>query len=501
MSKNSFGSADRLSTGLRGLDEVLGGGLVPDRTYLIEGDPGSGKTTLSLQFLLAGIERGETCLFITLSESAKELRATAKSHGWSLDKIHILEIIPSEESLKPDSRYTMYHPSEIELSQTTKRVLEEAEKLRPDRVVIDSLSEVRLLAESSLRYRRQILALKLYFSRQEATVLLIHDFANKRDLHLYSLAHGVIMLEQKSPEYGGMRRRLLIKKMRGQPYTEGYHDFVISTGGLLVYPRLIAAEHEAQFIDEEVPTGMAQLDALLGGGLSRGTSALITGASGTGKSSVATIIAKAAADRGENSFFFLFDESEETFKLRAHKLGIDIEPHLENGRIKLRRIDPAELSPGQFADAVRRAVRDDKSRIVVVDSLSGYLHAMASDRHLLLHLHELLTYLGQEGILTILILTQHGLVGESTISPIDASYLADTVMILRYFEAFGEVRQAISVIKRRTGLHERTIREMRFGGPSGLLIGEPLREFQGVLHGLPRFVGDSLPNIKSDHGE
>lgn len=480
-----------VQTGIDGLDDVLAGGLAPNRLYLLEGDPGSGKTTLALQFLLEGVKRGESCLFVTLSESEEELRTSAKSHGWTLDGIHILEIIASEESLMPDARYTMYHPSEVELSETIKEVLREAERLKPTRLVFDSLSELRLLAENPLRYRRQILAFKQYFSRHQSTVLLIDDRSGaERDMHLHSLAHGVITLENKTAEYGTVRRQLQVRKLRGQSFREGYHDFVIRHGGLQLFPRLVAAEHRQSYARQDVKSGLAGLDALLGGGLTQGTSTLILGAAGTGKSSLATRYAYTAAANGEHASIFLFDESVATLHERSAGHGMDIEGHVRAGRMKIQQVDPAELSPGEFAYIVRQAVERDQSRLVVIDSLNGYLNAMPSDRFLTLHMHELLTYLGQQGVTTLLLMTQYGIIGGDTRAPVDASYLADTVLLLRYFEAFGEVRQALSVIKKRTGRHERSIRELHF--QNGISVGKPLKNFRGVLNGLAQYIGPSL---------
>lgn len=485
-----------VETGIDGLDDVLRGGLPPNRLYLLEGEPGSGKTTLALQFLFEGVKRGQRCVFVTLSESEEELGASAQSHGWSLEGITVVEIIASEENLKPDSRYTMFHPSEVELGETIRTVLAEAERTKPARLVFDSLSELRLLAQSPLRYRRQILALKQFFSRQQCTVLLIDDKTGEgSDMHLHSISHGVISLERLTPEYGPMRRRLQVLKLRGRDFQTGYHDCQIQRGGVEVYPRLVAAEHKGAFASEAVKSGLEALDALLGGGLARGTSTLILGAAGTGKSTVASQYAVAAATRGEHASIFLFDETAATFLERSSGLGMDVQPLMSQGRLSLRQVDPAELSPGEFSHIVRRQVGREESRIVVIDSLNGYLNAMPSERFLTLHLHELLTFLGQQGVTTLLIMAQHGLVGGSLKVPVDASYLADTVLLMRYFEAAGEVRQAISVIKKRTGKHERTIRELRFGD-KGIVIGEPLREFQGVLTGAPTFIGQAFNAVR-----
>ncbi len=488
--ENAVNSSGCQATGIAGLDEILGGGLSPHRVYLVEGDPGAGKTTLSLQFLFEGVRRGERCMFVTLSETKEELIASARSHGWTLDGIDVLEIIASEETLNPDARYTMYHPSEVELGETTKAVLAEADRIKPKRLVVDSLSEFRLLSESALRYRRQILALKQHFVRQGCTVIFVDDRTGGiEDKHLHSLAHGVISIDRQTSEYGNIRRRLRICKTRGQAFREGYHDFVIRRGGVEVFPRLVAAEYREMHNAPPVQSGLPALDALLGGGLASGTSTLIMGAAGTGKSSLVSQFAHAAVQRSEHAAIYVFDESISTFVARAAGLNIPLQSRLDGGRITLRQVDPAELAPGQFAHELRKAVEANHTSLVVIDSLNGYLNAMPSDRFLALHLHELLSYLGHRGVTTLMTMTQHGFVGGSAV-PIDVSYVADTVLMLRYFEAFGEVRQAISAIKKRTGKHERTIREMRID--NGLVVGEPLREFRGVLGGSPEFVGTAF---------
>lgn len=486
-------TASLVRTGNPGLDDILRGGLTPDRLYLVEGDPGSGKTTLSTQFLMEGALKGEQCLYVTLSESEEELRASAASHGWTLEGVKIAEIIPSEGSLKPDVRYTMYHPSEVELGETISVVISEAERVKPTRLVFDSLSELRLLAQNPLRYRRQVLALKQFFARQRCTVLFVDDKTGEvGDTHLHSIAHGVISLERKSPEYGTMRRRLQILKLRGREFRAGYHDLRIVRGGMEVFPRLIAAEHIKSYARAPLTSGLKSLDDLLGGGLARGTSTLVLGPAGTGKSTVASQYAVAAAERGELSTLFLFDESLATYLERSAGLGIPVESLMKSGKLRIRQVDPAELSPGEFTNEVRSAVQNDHSQVIVIDSLNGYLNAMPSERHLTLHLHEMLTFLGQQGVTTMLLMAQHGLVAGNIQVPVDASYLADTVILMRYFEMMGEVRQAISVIKKRTGSHERTIRELRFGR-KGIEVGEPLRELHGVMSGTPHYNGASPP--------
>jgi circadian clock protein KaiC len=490
-----YNKTNLVNTGVSGLDDILRGGLAPNRLYLVEGDPGAGKTTLALQFLLAGVARGERCMFVALSESREELLASAHSHGWTLDGIELIEVSATEESLKPDSRYTMFHPSEVELAETTKAVLAAASDLKPTRLVFDSLSELRLLAENSLRYRRQVLALKQYFSKQRCTVMFLDDrTGGARDMQVHSLAHGVISLERETAEYGSIRRRLQVRKLRGKPFREGYHDFRIRNGGLDIYPRLVAAEHRTRHQQHLIKSGLQALDDLLCGGLAKGTSTLIAGAAGTGKSSVASQYALSSALRGEKAAMFLFDESVATFMERAESLHMNLEPLMKDGLLCVQQVDPAELTPGEFVQIVRSAVDDNETKLVVIDSLNGYLNAMPSERFLMLHLHELLSFLGQRGVTTLLLMAQHGIVGGNMEAPVDASYIADTVLLIRYFEAFGEVRKAISVIKKRTGNHERTIRELHMEGKIG--VGEVIRDFMGVLTGTPQFVAN-----RPQHGQ
>ncbi len=483
------GEPGLVRTGIGGLDDVLGGGLTPNRLYLIEGDPGAGKTTLGLQVLLAGKERGESGMYVSLSETREELGAVARSHGWSLDGVSITELAPSEESLSPEAENTMFHPSELELGETTRLVLREVEQTRPRLVVFDSLSEMRLLAQNPLRYRRQILSLKQFFTGRQCTVLLLDDrTSDVSDLQLQSIAHGVLSLERRSPEYGVMQRRLQILKMRGKPFRPGYHDYAIAHGGLRVFPRLVAAEHREEFAAAQVKSGLAGLDALMDGGLDKGTSTLIMGPAGSGKSTLATQYAVAAAGRGERAALFLFEESRKTLLARSAGLGLDVRGHLAAGRLSVRQVDPGELSPGEFVALVRAEVEGRGASVVMIDSLNGYLNAMPEVRFLTLQLHELLTYLGQRGVTTLLVVAQHGLVGSSMQTPIDVSYLADSVLLLRFFEAAGRVRMALSVLKKRSGAHERTIREITFG-KDGITVGQPLEEFQGVLTGVPTYVG------------
>ena len=474
-----------ISTGVAGLDDVLAGGWLRNRMYLIEGTPGSGKTTLALQFLRDGAHNGEPVLYITLSETERELRAVAKSHGWDLTGVSIREMLPSQESLQPDEQYTMFHPSEVELSETTIKILADVETLKPTRVVFDSLSELRLLSGNSLRYRRQILALKQFFAGRDCTVLVLDDMtAVEHDLQVQSIAHAVLRLEQINSDFGASRRRLIMLKYRGQHFRGGYHDYKINRGGVVVFPRLVASEHAKAGAAPRFRSGIAPLDALIGGGLESGTSTLIVGAPGTGKSTIAMQFAVAAAERGERSALFLFDESPLTLRSRCAGVGMDVDKHVESGCIVLRQIDPAELSPGELVHDICAAVTDDNARIVVLDSLNGYLNAMPNERFLILHLHELLTFLGRRGVATLLIGAQSGLIGSNMQSPVDASYLADAVILMRYFESQGEVRQAIAVVKKRGGAHERSIRDFSMTS-QGLQVGPPLRQFRGILTGVP----------------
>lgn len=484
-----------VTTGISELDQILGGGLAPHRLYLVEGDPGAGKTTLALQFLLEGARRQERVLYVTLSETREELTAVVQSHGWRMDGLDVCELMPSEESLLPDAQTRMFHPSEVELSETTNAVLNEVERIRPSRVVFDSLSELRLLAQNPLRYRRQILALKQFFVGRNCTVLLLDDRTSETyDLQLHSLAHGVLTLEQLAPDYGTERRRLRIVKMRGKPFRGGYHDFCIVRGGLAVFPRLIAAEHRRPFVHGQLTSGLPRLDELLAGGFDRGTSVLLMGPAGSGKSSLAIQYALAAVHRGEHAAVFAFDESRTTLLTRSASLGMPLEEHLDSGRLLLQQIDPAELSPGEFAHRVRQTVEQHSTKVIVIDSLNGYLNAMPNERFLLIQLHELLTYLGQLGAVSFLVLAQHGVLGGDMQTPLDASYLADSILLLRYFETSGEIRRAISVVKKRSGAHEATLREFKLDS-AGIWIGEALKNYHGVLTGTP-----TLANPSSDGG-
>ena len=477
---------DAAATGISGLDDILLGGVTPNRLYLIEGVPGSGKTTLAMQYLIEGARRGEPVLYVTLSETEEELRAMSHSHGFDLSGVTIRELVPPEESLQPTEQYTMFHPAEVELSETTRTILHDVDRLKPTRLVFDSLSELRLLAGDPLRYRRQLLALKQFFRGRSCTVLLLDDLTSTgRDLQVQSIAHGVIVLEQLLPEYGADRRRVRVIKHRGRKFRGGYHDYIITRGGLEVYPRLVASEHRDLPDEDKFSSGVPGIDHLLGGGLEAGTSTLIIGAAGTGKSTLGATFASAASDRGQRAALFIFDESRRTLLSRMTGLGSSFEKHYNEGRISIRQVDPAELTPGEFTDTIRREVEELGTKVVIIDSLNGYLNAMPGERFLTIHLHELLMYLGSQGVATILIGAHQGLIGSQMVTPVDASYLADAVILMRYFEARGEVRQAISVMKKRGSNHERTIRE--FGLEGGVHVGEPLREFRGVLTGVPMY--------------
>lgn len=479
-----------VSTGVSGLDEILQGGLPRRRVYLVQGGPGAGKTTLGLQFLLEGARRGEGALYVTLSETPDELQAISASHGWTLDGITVHPLSTPEEMLQAEKRNTLFHPAEVELNETVSRVLELVDKLKPSRIVFDSLSEMRLLAGDSLRYRRQILSLKQQFASRSATVLFLDDGAfENANFQVQSIAHGVIALERDTPEYGAVRRRLEVIKLRGVDFVTGKHDFFIQPSGLRVFPRLVAAKSGETFRPEVIPIGIAGLDALLGGGLERGTSAILLGPAGAGKSSVALQYALAFSRRNERTAFFTFDENLRTLISRASKMGLKIDSDSQQ-LAQARQINPAELSPGEFADEVQRAVEHDGARLVVIDSLNGYLMSMRGERFLLAHMHELLAYLGQRGVLTLLITAQHGLIRDMH-APIDITYLADTVVLFRFYEARGSVHKAISVVKKRAGGHESTLRHFE-ALEKGVQVGDPLSDFRGVLTGIPE-LSDAAP--------
>src|SRR5438477_5070542 len=485
-------------SGIEGLDDILAGGLPSQGFYLIQGDPGSGKTTLALQFLLEGLRRGEKVFYITLSETRQELLQVARSHGWSIDKIPVLDLSAVESLLRPEAQTTVFHPSEVELTKVSQLLLDEVRKVKPKRVAFDSLSEFRLMAETALRYRRQLLTLKQQFAKLKSTVLLLDDKMDKSgtviDPHVLSLTHGVIEMEQLSPDYGTSRRRLRVSKLRAVKFREGYHDYIIATGGLRVFPRMIAAEHRTDFRHGPVSSGIKELDALCGGGLDRGTTTLILGQAGTGKSTLALQYAVQMADQGERSMIFTFDETRSVMLSRAKALGFELEKAIESGTITVQQVDPAELSPGEFAVRILRGV-EAGCKLVAIDSLNGYLNAMPGEKYLNNQLHELCTCLNQQGVVTILVLAQHGLAAAAE-APVDLSYLSDTVVNLRYFEAYGEVKQDIEVVKKRSGGHEKSIREFKLMSGEGIVTGEPLKQFQGVLTGVPVFRGSEKAILK-----
>ncbi len=479
----------RLATGVPGLDDILSGGLPSGQMYLLEGDPGTGKTTLAMQFVMSGVKAGEKALYITLSEPASELQGSALSHGWDTELLPIAEFVPEEASFSPEQQYTVFHPSEIELATTIQRLTAEIERHNPDRLVIDSLSELRLLASDAMRYRRQLLALKQFFAGRHTTVLMLDDLTGEaHDLQLQSIAHGVVRLEKLPRSYGATRRRVEILKLRGSAFREGFHDYTIQYGGLFIYPRLVASEHGRDFPLERVQSSNASLDAMFGGGIARGSSTLFTGPAGCGKSTLAMLYAFAAAQRGDRAIVYAFDEILRTAKARARALGMDVDAVIGQSTLSMSQIDPAEMSPGEFIARIRSDVDDKDTRVVVIDSLNGLLNSMPDERDIILQLHELLAYLNQKGVTTILILALQGLVGTMQ-AQIDVSYLADTVVLLRYFEVRGSIRQVISVLKQRVGAHERSLRELHFSS-KGIQLGEPLHGFQGVLTGVPEFLDD-----------
>jgi circadian clock protein KaiC len=491
---------EKANLGVEGLDDIVNGGLSRGRLFLLEGSPGTGKTTIAIQFLMSGAAAGEPSLYITLSETEDELQAGARSHGWTLKGIEIFELIPPENLLDEDQQQSLLYSSDLELGETTKRIFECFERVKPERVVLDSLSEIRLLAQSSLRYRRQILALKHYFARSGATVLMLDDLTSEaHDQTVHSVAHGVVRLEELSPEYGAERRRLRVTKYRGQRYRGGYHDFVIDTGGVRVFPRLVSAEHRKTFKRDVLQSESLALNALLGGGVERGSSVLIIGPAGTGKSLLALTFVVGAINRGEKAAMFIFDEELGLLFERATGLGIHLQAMVDTGKLAIEQIDAAELTPGELSQRVRHCVEEHGAKTVVIDSLNGYQAAMPEEQALVLHMHELLQYLNRQGASTFLTVAQHGLVGDMK-SPVDVTYLADTVILLRYFEARGRVRRAISVIKKRTSAHEDTIREYKIDS-DGISVGEPLLGFQGVLRGVPELIGGNdqlLERVASD---
>ncbi|BAP45019.1 AAA family ATPase [Pseudomonas sp. LJDD11] len=491
-------STSKAATGIDGLDNILSGGLSRGHVFLLEGEPGTGKTTVALQFLLAGAQAGETSLYITLSETEGELRDSARSHGWELDgSIAVFELTPPESLLSAEQHQSLLYSSDLELGETVAQVFAAVERIKPSRVVIDSLSEIRLLAQSSLRYRRQVLAMKHYFARFDTTVLLLDDLTTDAlDKTVHSVAHGVIRLQELTPAYGAERRRLKVIKYRGQKYRGGFHDFTIAQGGIQVFPRLVAAEHRSNYQRQQYTSGIQELDDLLGGGIDSGSSTLILGPAGTGKSLTALVFAVQAMARGERVGLFVFDEELGLLYERMRAMGIDLQAFQDQNRLWVEQVDAAELSPGEFSHRVRRCVDQQQIKTVIIDSLNGYQAAMPEENALVLHMHELLLYLNRQGASTFMTIAQHGLVGDMR-TPVDITYLADTVILLRYFEAMGEVRRAISIIKKRTGTHESTIREYKIG-QAGLRIGTPLHAFQGVLRGVPSYFGDNHPLLQDD---
>ncbi len=482
-----------VSTGVPGIDHLLKGGLPRNRFYLVEGRPGSGKTTLGLQFLIEGVKRGEKVLYITLSETSEELHAVAASHGLDISQVDLFELGAAADALSEAQNQSILHPWEVELGNIIQLIRERVDEVQPQRVVFDSLSELRLLAQESLRYRRQVLSFKQYFSGRKVTVIVVDDMtdeSNRRDAHLHSICHGVITLDRQTLDFGPARRRLEVQKLRGVDFIAGHHDFVIRKGGLEVFPRLVALDHHRPYIGEAVKSSVPGLDALCGGGPLRGSSVLVTGPAGTGKSTIALQYAIAACERGERAAIFEFDERIGTLMARAKAMGLDLQKYIDNGTLALFQVDPVEMSPGEFATRICHEVRVHRCKVVVVDSLDGYIAAMPQEHQLFLQMHELLSYLNQNGVLTFLINVQTGLLGNMSTISVNISYIADTVLMIRFFEAGGRMRKAISVIKNRSGPHEDAIRELRIDS-QGVRLGEPLMEFRGVMTGTPEYVGRS----------
>ena len=489
----------RLSTGISGLDDILHGGFPEGHLYLVEGNPGSGKTTFGMQFLLAGVAAGEPTLYVTLAESRAELEQAGSSHGFDLSKIEVFEVAPPELVGDASEQYTVFHPSEVELADVMQSILDRVSKVKASRIVIDSMSELRMLARDPLRYRRQIMMLKQFFMGLKTSVLLLDDRSGEgSDTQLQSIAHGVLRMESLPRDFGVVRRQLEIRKMRATSFREGFHDYIIREGGLEVFPRLISAEHRNQKVDRrQLSSGIDQLDRLMGGGLSRGTSCLFLGPAGCGKSTLAARFLLSAAERGERGVLFAFDELPESILARCQGLGIPLEGHIKKGAIGIQQLDPAQISPGEFVARIRSEVQQKNCRIVVIDSVNGLFNAMQQEQSVIIHLHELLAYLNQSGVLSILVLAQYGVMGSNMQAPLDVSYLADNVLLFRYFEARGAIRQAISVVKRRSGPHERTIRELVIA-ENRISVGGPLSEFEGVLSGTPRYVGGTKDLLQDE---
>lgn len=492
------GFENRASTGIAGLDEILGGGLPRNHLYAIQGTTGSGKTTLGLQFVLAGARAGERTLYLSLAERRADLEQIAASHGWSLEGVVIQEMGPTAEELELTEGYTLFHPSEVESGEALQAILAAIEQVRPDRVVLDTFSGLRLLAEDPLHTRRQLQALAQTIARHPCTLLILDEHSQQAPWQANTVFWGILQLQREPRGYGRDHHWLQVIKLRASAFVSGIHDCQIVTGGLVVYPRLVAGAHETEFPAETIPSGVEELDALLGGGLTRGTTTLFLGPTGSGKSVVATRFAYTAAERGEKVAIYVFEESLKTYFARAAGLGMDLAEQVRAGRISVQRIAPTELSPGQFAWELRQRVERDGVRMVLIDSLSGYFKAMPHEAFAELHLHALFSYLNGQGVTTLTTLVQHGVVGVDLAAPLDVSYLADTVVLHRFFEAMGEIRLALSVTKKRTGDHERTIRVLRIEPPQGLRVGPPLTEFQGVLSGIPTYTGAAGPLL--DHG-
>lgn len=481
----------RVTTGVEGLDDILGGGFPPGHLYLLEGETGTGKTTIGLQFLLEGVRRGERGLYLTLVSTQQEIDEIAHSHGWTLAPLFLFELLPAPDQLRPAAQQSVFHPAELETEAQDQAVRDVVAQQQPQRVVIDSLSQLRLLAETPFLYRRQLLAWRQLFTEQHCTVLLLEQSAvGDTTADVYSLVHGVLCLEQAAPEYGAMRRRLHVRKLRGTAFRTGYHDYTIRRGGVVVYPRLVAGEHQPALAPEVVSSGVPELDALLGGGLLRGTSTLLTGPAGSGKSSLALTVACAAAQRGELAVLYSFEEGPQTLQARAAGLGLPLLDQLQAGRVRIEPVDPADLLPGEFVERVRRAVEQEQARVVIFDSINGFLQALPGERFLRVQFHELLAFLNYQGVVTLLVLGQVGILGDSAHGPVNLSYLADTVLLVRYFETEGRIRKALSVVKSRGAAHERTIRELHLG-PERLAVGEPLTSFHGVLTGVPTYTGSA----------